>query len=317
MKPGICYVNGSFVPASEAKVSIYDSGFTSGDGVYDVTRTFGHQPFKLDQHIARLFRSLRYTHIDCGMTPEEVMKVSLAVFERNVHLLDREDDCMLWQVISRGNARLNKPPVPATVVLFCVPMSFETYASDYLYGRKLMTPSTRRTPPQSLEAKSKITNRMNHSMAVYEAQQVDPQCWPLMLDIDGNIAETQTGNFFFVSGGKLCTSTDRNVLGGITRTAVIALARKLGITVVEDNFTPYDVYTADEAFISSTPWCMLPVKSLNGTTVGKAVPGPMTLRLIKAWSEMVGLDIVGQALAHLDDRRKQGALGEWAELRDR
>src|SRR5207244_8377546 len=83
MENGTCYVNGSFVPASEAKISIFDRGFTSGEGVYDVSRSFGHRLFKLDAHIARLYRSLKYTRIDCGMPPAEMTRLSIDIFERN------------------------------------------------------------------------------------------------------------------------------------------------------------------------------------------------------------------------------------------
>jgi branched-chain amino acid aminotransferase len=317
MMDGVCYVDGNFVAANEAKVSVFDRGFTSGEGVYDVTRSYGHKLFKLDEHVARLYRSLRYTHIDCGIAPDEMTRLSIEVFERNKHLLGREDDGAIWQVVSRGAVRLAKGATPATVVIFCVQVAFESFARGYLDGIKLMTPSTRRTPPQCLEAKAKITNKMNHSIALHEAQQVDPRCIPLMLDIDGNISETNSSNFFFVAGGKLCTPTDRNVLQGVTRATVFELADELGIPVLEGDFTPYDVYVADEAFVAGTSPTLLPVRSLNGTSIGNGLPGPTTLRLIKAWNKMVGIDYVGQALAHLKDSDKQRALGEWAQLRDR
>jgi branched-subunit amino acid aminotransferase/4-amino-4-deoxychorismate lyase len=108
MEEGLCYVNGAFLPASEAKVSIFDRGFTSGEGVYDVTRSFGHKLFKLDEHIARLYRSLKYTRIDCGIPADEMTRLSIEVFERNKHLLDPDDDCAVWQVISRGVDRFAK-----------------------------------------------------------------------------------------------------------------------------------------------------------------------------------------------------------------
>jgi branched-chain amino acid aminotransferase len=313
MKDSVCYVDGSFLPAGEAKVSIFDRGFTSGEGVYDVTRSYRHKLFKLDAHIARLYRSLRYTHIDCGIVPEEMTRLSVEVFERNKHLLGPDDDVAVWQVISRGAARLAKGEAPATVVIFCVQVAFENFAKGYLDGIKLMTPSTRRTPPQCLESKAKITNKMNHAIALHEARQVDPRCIPLMLDIDGNISETNSSNFFFVSGGKLCTPTDRNVLQGVTRATVFELAQELDIPVVVGDFTPYDVYVADEAFVAGTSPTLLPVKSLNGTPIGSTIPGPTTMRLIKAWNTMVGTDYVGQALAHLKDSEKQRALGEWAQ----
>jgi branched-chain amino acid aminotransferase len=317
MEDGLCYVNGSFVRASEAKISIFDRGFTSGEGVYDVTRSFGHKLFKLDAHIARLYRSLKYTRIDCGIPIEEMTRLSTDVFERNKHLLAPDDDCALWQVVSRGSDRFTKGrPMTASVTVFCLPIAYHSFAREYVDGCVLVTPSTRRIPPQSLEAKAKITNKMNHTVAAFEAKQVNPRATPLMLDLDGNISETHLGNFFFVSGGKLCTSTDRTVLGGVTRSTLFALADEMGIPVVEADFTPYDVYCADEAFTASTSPSIVPVKSLNGTTIGTSIPGPVTLKLMRAWEEMVGIDFVSQALGHIEDRDKQHLLGEWAKLHD-
>jgi branched-chain amino acid aminotransferase len=317
MEEGLCYVNGSFVRASEAKISIFDRGFTSGEGVYDVTRSFGHTLFKLDAHIARLYRSLKYTRIDCGLPIEEMTRLSTDVFERNKHLLAPDDDCALWQVVSRGSDRFAKgKPVTASVTVFCLPIAYHSFAREYVDGCILVTPSTRRIPPQSLEAKAKITNKMNHTVAAFEAKQVNPRATPLMLDLDGNISETHLGNFFFVSGGKLCTSTDRTVLGGVTRSTLFSLANEMGIPVVEADFTPYDVYCADEAFTASTSPSIVPVKSLNGTNIGTSIPGPVTLKLMRAWEEMVGIDFVSQALGHIEDRDKQHLLGEWAKLHD-
>jgi branched-chain amino acid aminotransferase len=317
MEDGICYVNGSLVNASEAKVSIFDRGFTSGEGVYDVTRSFGHKLFKLDGHIARLYRSLRYTRIDCGMAAEEMTRLSVEVFERNKHFLGPDDDYAVWQVVTRGADRFSKGrPVNATVAVFCVPIAYHSFAREYVEGCVVVTPSTRRIPPQSLEAKAKITNKMNHNIAAFEAKQVNPRATPLMLDLDGNISETHLGNFFFVNGGKLCTSTDRTVLGGITRATLLSIAGELGIPVIEGNFTPYDVYCADEAFTASTSPSIVPVKSLNGVAIGAALPGPITLKLMREWEQMVGIDFVGQALGHIEDRDKQHLLGEWAKLRE-
>jgi branched-chain amino acid aminotransferase len=317
MQDGICYVNGEFVPASEAKVSIFDRGFTSGEGVYDVARSFGHTLFKLDEHIARLYRSLKYTRIDCGLSSDEMKRLTLDVFERNKPSLAPDDDCAVWQVVSRGTDRFAKGrPVSATVAVFCVPIAYHSFAREYVEGCIVVTPSTRRIPPQSLEAKAKITNKVNHSMAAFEAKQVHPRATPLMLDMDGNISETHLGNFFFVNGGKLCTSTDRTVLGGVTRATLFSLAGTLGIPVVEGNFTPYDVYCADEAFTASTSPSVVPVKSLNGVAIGSALPGPITLTLMREWEKMVGIDFVSQALGHIEDRDKQSLLGEWAKLRE-
>jgi branched-chain amino acid aminotransferase len=316
MMQGVCYVDGEFVPAGEAKVSVFDRGFTAGEGVYDVTRSFAHKLFKLDEHVDRLYRSLKYTQIKCALSPAEMSRLSIEVFERNKDIFGPEGDGVVWQIVSRGLVHYRKPPIPETVVIFCVPVAFDTFARDYLEGCMVMTPSTRRVPPQSLESRAKICNKMNHFMALHEARQVHPRCLPLMLDMDGNITELNAANFFFVAGGKLCTSTERNVLGGISRSTAMDLATKLGIPVVEGNFTPYDVYVADEAFYTTTSPSIVPVKSLNGSPIGTSIPGPLTLELTKRWIKLVDHDFVGQALAHLDERDKQRALGDWATLRD-
>jgi branched-chain amino acid aminotransferase len=318
-REAIVYLNGEFVPESEARVAVWDRGFSGGDGVYDVARTFGHRAFKLDAHIARLYRSLKYVRIDCGLSPSEMEALSREVLRRNLHLLKAADDVAIWQVISRGQTQSTfgrKASPRPTVAIYCLPIAFDGFARQYLEGCQLMTPSTRRTPPQSLDPKAKITNKMNHMMAAFEAQQVDPRCVPLMLDIDGNIAETHIGNFFFVKNGTLCTSTDKTVLGGVTRLTLIAMAREMHIPVVEGNFTPYDVYNADEAFTASTSPVVTPVRSLNGVAVGRAMPGPITLSFIHKWNAMVGIDMVEQAISHLEGDGGPALMETWHALRD-
>jgi branched-chain amino acid aminotransferase len=313
MEEMIVYLNGAFVSESEAKVSVLDSGFNAGDGVYDVTRTFRHKPFKLGEHTQRLFRSLRYTRIDCGMSPEEMEKITMEVFDRNKPLLRDNEDCALWQVVSRGvrSMRGNRVSGRATVTVYPVIVNFPEFASFYVEGAPLLIPATRRIPPQCLESKAKITNKMNHNMAAFEAKQVDPRAIPLMLDIDGNLSETSAHNVFLVVDGKLCTPSDRNVLGGITKTTIFELAKQLGVEFVEGNYTPFDLYNADEVFLASTSPTFIPIKTVNGVYIGKGAPGPTTLRLIGAWNRMVGIDIVDQALSHLDNSERDRLLNLW------
>jgi branched-chain amino acid aminotransferase len=313
MEERIVYLNGAFVPESEAKVSVLDSGFNGGDGVYDVTRTFRHKPFKLREHTERLFRSLHYTRIDCGMSVEQMEQTTLEVLERNKSLLAENEDCALWQVVSRGvrSARGNRVAGGATVAVYSVIVNFPEFASFYVEGAPLVIPSTRRIPPQCLESKAKITNKMNHNIAAFEAKQADPRAIPLMLDIDGNLSETNAHNFFLVIQGKLCTPSDKNVLGGITKEVIFDLAKQLGVEIVEGNFTPYDLYNAEEAFLASTSPTFVPVKTVNGLKVGQGAPGPVTLRLIGAWNRMVGMDIVDQALSHLDKQERDRLMSLW------
>lgn len=307
------YLSGSFVPESEAKVSVLDSGFRSGDGVYDATRTFGHKLFKLREHVERLYRSLTYTRIDCGLSLDEMETLSREVVERNLSILGEDDEYTLWQVISRGvpGAAAHSYGSSATVSIFCVPVDFTRFARNYLEGVELVTPSTRRIPPQCLEAKAKITNKMNHMVASFEAKHANPRALPLMLDIDGNIAESLITNFFFVYDGRVCTPTNKNVLGGITRSNVLALTSKLGLELVEGDFTPYDVYNADEAFLTGTSGSIEPVRDLNGVAIGDAIPGPITRRLMNEWNELVGIDVVAQALRHLEGEDSERLLSRW------
>jgi branched-chain amino acid aminotransferase len=313
MEERIVYLNGAFVPESQAKVSVLDSGFNAGDGVYDVTRTFRHKPFKLREHTERLFRSLYYTRIDCGMSLEEMERTTLEVLERNKPLLGENEDCALWQVVSRGvrSSTGNRVSGRATVTVYSVIVNFPEFASFYVEGAPLIIPSTRRIPPQCLESKAKITNKMNHNMAAFEAKQVDPRAIPLMLDIDGNLSETSAHNFFLVIDGQLCTPTDRNVLGGITKAVIFDLAKQLGVEIVDGNYTPYDLYNAEEAFLASTSPTFVPVRTVNGAKIGNGAPGPVTVRLIAAWNKMVGMDIVDQALSHLDKQERDRLLGLW------
>ena len=312
------YLNGSFVPESEAKISILDSGFRAGDGVYDATRTFSHKLFKLREHLERLYRSLTYTRIDCGLSFDEIENISLEVVERNLSILNDDDEYTLWQVISRGvpGAAPRANGSGATVSIYCVPVDFKRFARNYLEGVELVTPSTRRIPPQCLEAKAKITNKMNHMVASFEAKHINPRSLPLMLDIDGNIAESAITNFFFVSGGRVCTPTNKNVLGGITRSNVLSLTRELGLELVEGDFTPYDVYNADEAFLTGTSGSIEPVRDLNGVAIGDAIPGPITVQLMKEWNELVGIDVVAQALRHLAGEESERLLSQWQNRKD-
>jgi branched-chain amino acid aminotransferase len=313
MEESIVYLNGAFVPESEAKVSVLDSGFNAGDGVYDVTRTFRHKPFRLREHTERLFRSLKYTRIDCGMSLEEMEKTTLQVLERNKPHLRDVEDCALWQVISRGvrSSRGNRVSGGATVTIYPVIVNFPEFASFYVEGAPLVIPSTRRIPPECLESKAKITNKMNHNMAAFEAKQADPRAIPLMLDIHGNLSETSAHNFFLVIDGKLCTPSDRNVLGGITKAAIFELAKQLRVEVVEGDFTPFDLYNAEEAFLASTSPTFVPIRTVNGARIGQGAPGPITLRLIGAWNKMVGMDIVDQALTHLDTPERERLITLW------
>ena len=201
----IIYLNGAFVPPEQAMVPVTERGFFGGDGIYEVTRTFGHKLFSLDKHLDRLFRSLAYVRIDVGITREELAAATQETLDRNLGRIDARSDYAVWHVITRGDNVMGGPS-PTIVALFCVEIEFDIYASTYVNGLRLITPGVRRTPVDGIDPKAKVLSRMDQIQAALEVKRVDPGATPLMLDGDGNITETNTGNFFFVADGKLCTS---------------------------------------------------------------------------------------------------------------
>src|SRR5262249_22513977 len=154
---------------------------------------------------------------------------------------------------------------------------------------------TRSFSADALDPKVKNFSRMNFNMAELEAADVDPEGWPILTDSRGSVTEGVGYNFFIVTDGVIRTAGDRGVLQGVSRGTVFDLAREMALPVVEEDFQPYDVYTADEAFFTSTSPCILPVTRVDRRPIGDGRPGPITARLLRAWSETVGVDIVAQA----------------------
>ena len=145
--------------------------------------------------------------------------------------------------------------------------------------------------------KVKHVSRMNFVLAELEAHDVDPESWPVLLDLDGNISEGTGFNFWIVTDGKLRTAGDRTLLQGVSRKTLLSLAEELDIEVELDDIQLYDAYTADEAFVSGTSHCLLPVSKLDNRPLDGDTPGPVVSRLLAAWSERVGVDLIGQAQA--------------------
>jgi branched-chain amino acid aminotransferase len=273
-----------------------------GDAVYDAARTFGHRPFKLREHIDRLYHSCRYTRMPIGPGADEVEKQTREVLEHNLPLLGPDDEAMIWWSVTRGvssASRLIGESTEATVIIYTFPVPFGAFARWVTRGARVVTPATRRTPAQCLDPRAKVSNRMNHILADLETKGADPEAYSLMLDLDGNVAENSGGNFFFVRDGAICTSGPSMALEGVTRATIFELARAAGIPVRTGEFPLFDVYLAEEAFLTATSYSILPVASVNGKPMGAGAPGPITRLLVRGWSDLVGVDIVAQALAHL------------------
>ncbi len=298
------YLSGQLVDEAEAKISIFDSAVLLGDTVTESTRTFGHVPFKLEQHVERLYRSLKVTRIDPGMSDSEMVRVTGELLAANLPAYAAHEDCWIVHNISRGRSLQGPDPTvqrsAATIMIFTQPLDLTGWARFYREGCHAVTAMSRMIPSQSLDARIKNRSRMAYTLAEMEVKLVDRAAQGIILDVDGNVAENKGGNIFVVQGGVLKTPTTANCLAGISRETVIELAGRLGVAVEETTLQPYDLYTADELFFTSTPYCIMPATMFNGLPVGDGEVGWITRQLLAAWSELTGLDIIQQALAQLD-----------------
>jgi len=302
MSERLVFLNGALVPESQALIPVFDRSVQYGDAVYDAARTFGHRPFRVREHIERLYRSCAYTRMPLRMTPEEMEKRTLEVVDHNVALLGPDDDDMIWWSVTRGLSsptRVVTASAEATVIIYTFPVPFGAFARGVSEGVRVVTASTRRTPPQCLDPRAKISNKMNHVLADLEVKGADPEAYSLMLDLEGHIAENSGGNFFLVRDGVVHTPGAHTFLEGISRAAILELAAGAGLPVVTGNVGVYDAVTADEAFLTATSYSILPVARINGVPLRAGAPGPVTRRLLEAWSALVGIDVVAQARRHL------------------
>ena len=275
MSERIAYVKGRFVPESEANVSILDRGFLYGDGVYDASRTFNGQPWHLRGHIDRLYLSCRYARLDPGMSADEMEALTMELIERNRGVYAEGEEFRINHWVTRGggvSSAATHTHGAHTVVIFTLPMDYSRYAHGYREGVPSVVTGVRRIPPECIEPRAKVGNKMNHVQAEFQAQEAG--AWPIMLDMNGFVAEGSSYNCFFVRDGELLTPTDHNCLVGVTRTHVIDMAKELGIPVRETNLTRYDLLIADEAFHTGNSICILPVSSSTEPRWRTARPAP-------------------------------------------
>ena len=301
----MAWFNGELMPESEVRISFRDRGWLFGDTAFDVARTFGGKPFRLREHVERLYRTLAYMQVDPGMTPDEMCRVSEQVLEANRPLLQPDRDYWVGQRISRGLMPLDGEPIERsgpTIVIDCTPLPLSSRALDFRDGIEVVVPSVRRTPPESMSPRAKMCNYINLVLGDLEVKARNPRAWAVLLDVHGNLAEGLGSNIFLVRDGVLCTPRSDFVLPGISREVVMQLADKLEIECRETDLSLYDAYNADEAFLTSTSLCLCPVRSINGTGPKlRANPGPVTERLTGAFRDLVGFDFVEQYRRHLRD----------------
>ncbi len=294
--------NGNLIPETEAKISIYDSALMFGDMVFEMTRSFNKEQFKLEDHVSRLFAGIKILRIPIEITQTKLIDECYKTIDANDHLFDKDDEHRLMIDVSRGLLGiyesidgLKKGP---NIIIADFPLRWTVTGMGSLFstGINAVITSQRAIPASLMDPKIKNRSRLFYLMANIEASQVEGKNnWALLLGTDGFITEGTGDNFFIIKDGIVITPEGRDVLRGVSREYVMSeLCQELGITVLEKNIDPYDVYTADEAFMTGTPFCMLPVTSLNGLQIGDGKVGNIFTQLLNKWSENVDINIINQ-----------------------
>ena len=290
------YFNGEWVPFEQVMISPMDRGFLVGDVVFEVMRTFNGKSFRLKEHVDRLYRSLKYVRIDPGLSPNEMIAITEEAVRRHEHLRPELGDLRMMQFVTRGTVSRAWSDGPATVCVKVGPIEYDHHARAFIEGKPAVITRTRSYSPEAIDPKIKHFDRMNFNLAELEANDMEAGAWPILRDAGGNLTEASWGNVFMVTDGVLRTPDDHALLQGVSRGMVFDLARQLDIPLVEEDLQPYDLYTADEAFFTSTSYCVLPMTRVDRRVVGDGKPGQITKQLLAAWSEAVGVEIVDQAL---------------------
>ena len=289
MNPEIqIHLDGQLVPASQAKISVYDHGFLYGDGVFEGIRIYNRRVFRLDAHLMRLYRSAKAIWMEPPLSPSEMKSAIEATVAAN-----GIENGYIRAIFSRGPGDLGldprKCPKPTTVI---IADAIKLYPPEvYSEGMECITVATRRSQPDALNPQIKSLNYLNNIMAKIECIRAGvPEC--IMLNSKGLVAECSGDNIFIyiknLNGeGELRTPpVSSGILEGITRDAVMQLAAQMGVKVVEKEMSLFDIYAAEEAFLTGTAAEVVPVTRLDMRTIGDGKPGPVTQKLIGAYHEL-------------------------------
>lgn len=277
------YIDGNFYDQSEAKVSVFDHGLLYGDGVFEGIRFYHDRVFRLEEHIDRLWDSAKAIALEIPMSRSEVIAAALETIRQNdLH------DGYIRLLITRGVGSLGLSPDscrrPSVIIIAA---TITLYPEElYRKGLTMVTCATRRISPAALSPRIKSMNYLNNILAKVEAQEAGA-AEGLMLNEQGYVAECTGDNLFIVKGDQIWTPPlNAGLLKGVTRDVVFELAEKAQLRIQERELTRYDVYTADECFLTGTAAEVIPAVQLDRRLIGNGQPGPVTLRLIALFREL-------------------------------
>jgi len=277
------YIDGELYDKEDAKISVYDHGLLYGDGVFEGIRSYAGKVFRLKQHLDRLWNSAKAIWLEIPMSQDAMAKAIQDTLATNGIL-----DGYIRLIVTRGVGTLGLDPNRCSQPQVIVITDKITLYPDELYqkGLEIVTVSTQRNHPAALNARIKSLNYLNNILAKIEGLQAG--CIEaLMLNHKGEVAECTGDNIFLVRGGKLLTPpTDAGILEGITREAVMELARDAGIEVREIPLTKHDVFIADECFLTGTAAEVVPVVKVDSRKIGDGTPGPITRDLMERFRRL-------------------------------
>ena len=281
----LVYVNGDFVPRSEARVSVFDAGYVCGDGVWEGVRLVNGQVVSFDAHVDRLFEGANAIAMDIGLRKQEVKDVILKTFEVN----KMQDGAHARLMVTRGVKKTpNQDPrfILGKATVVCVAEYKVVDAEAKQRGLTLHTSTIRCSTPDVFDLRLNSHSRLNFIQALIQAINVGAD-EALMLDTNGFVSSCNSTNFFVVRDGALWTSSGRYCFNGITRATVLRLAREAGFAVHEGDYTLAEVYAADEAFVTGTLGGITPVSVIDGRKLPGAGMGPLTQRLADLYRQYI------------------------------
>ncbi|HRI82585.1 MAG TPA: branched-chain-amino-acid transaminase [Opitutaceae bacterium] len=278
------YLDGKFVDEADAKVSVFDHGLLYGDGVFEGIRLYGGNVFRLDEHLERLEYSAKAIMLDLPLTRSQLSEATCETCR-----LNGLTDGYIRLVVTRGVGDLGLAPwLCAKPSVFIIASKISLYPQEhYDNGLAIVTVPTRRINPSALPPTIKSLNYLNNILGKIEAKQFGA-LEAIMLNDQGYVAECTADNIFTVHKGEIVTpAASQGALKGITRGTIFDIARELGLTIREADMTRYDVWVADECFLTGSGAEVIPVSKLDGRVIGTGKPGPVTQKVLAAFRRRV------------------------------
>jgi branched-chain amino acid aminotransferase len=296
MSEPIAWINGHVVPVSHARLHVFDMGIVGGVSVAEMLRTFGHRTFRIDEHLDRLMQSLELTGLHPAIGRDELPARLEQIVAFNTSLIAPEDDLGVIVFVTAGwnptyVGRETAQTAGCSVGIHTFPLPYRQWATKYEDGVALVVPPVKAMSVNVVDPRIKSRSRMHWHLADQAARQIEPGALAILTDQHGHLTETAASNLIAVIDGVLVSPPAGTVLEGVSLGVTLELATKLGHIIQRRTITPTELANATEAFLTSTPSCLLPVTRFQGRPLSDGRPGPIYRQLLSAWNEHVGIDI--------------------------